>query len=144
MTELYTFHSPLPLAEVRTLINKRCMNAYLGAVLAILGAITPPPSFNASEGNVARPCQPKGVQLFGRVRGSRVRLQGPHAFNNREPRLVGILDEASDGGTLLRARYEMSAGAWSGSDYYNTQQMKYIVETLRSTAGLVPVNNETI
>jgi hypothetical protein len=143
MSELFTFHSPLPIADVRSSINKRCMNAHFGAVLAILGAVTPPPSVSGNEGMVAQPRRTTGVALFGKVRDRRVRLQAPHAFNNSEPRLVGTLEEASDGGTLLRAHYEFSAGTWSRSESYNTDQMRHIVETLASTASLVPVSNET-
>lgn len=141
--ELFTFQSPLPMAEVRALVNKRCINAQLGAVLAILGGVTPPPSVSGDEGNVAKSRRSTGVALFGKVRGRRVRLQAPHAFNNSEPRLVGTLEDASDGGTLLRAHYEYSAGTWSFADSYSTQQMRHIVETLASTASLVPVSNET-
>lgn len=143
MSELFTFHSPVSLGEVRSLINKRCINAHLGAVLAILGAVTPPPSVSDRQGKIGEPTRPTGVALFGKVRDRRVRLQAPHAFNNSEPRLVGILEESSDGGTLLRAHYEMSAGAWSRADSYNAKQMRHIVETLAITASLVPVDNET-
>jgi hypothetical protein len=132
------------MAEVRSLINKRAINGYLGSVLAVLGAVAPPPSVGSNEGNVAESGRPSGFQLFGKVRDRRVRLQAPHAFNNSEPRLIGILEEASDGGTLLRAQWKLSVGSWSRGDSYNGQQMRHIVETLARTASLIPVDTETV
>jgi hypothetical protein len=119
------------------------MNAYLGSVLAVLGAVSPPRSVSGGEENVGEPVRTTGIQLFGKVRDRRLRLQAPFGFNNREPRLVGTLEEASDGGTLLRAHYEMSAGTWSRGEPYNAQQVRHIVEALASLVSLVPVDNET-
>ena len=54
------------------------------------------------QGNPAR--------LFGKVRDRRVRLQAPSLLNNREPMLVGTLEDSPDGGTILRAQFRMSFG----------------------------------
>jgi hypothetical protein len=117
-----TFRSPLPVAEVRSRINAKCLNRLFGFVLYL-------------QGNPA--------ELFGKVRDRRVRLQAPSLFNNSEPTLVGTLEDAPDEGTILRAQFQMSHRAWSRGAPYNAQQIDRITKAIARISGLVLVDGET-
>jgi len=117
-----SFRSPLPVAEVRSRINGKCLNRLIGFVLYF-------------QGNPA--------ELFGRVRDRRVRLQAPSILNNSEPTLVGTLEDAPDGGTILMAQFQMSYGAWGRGAAYNAQQMDRITEAIARISGLVLFDAET-
>ena len=122
VTQVLTFHSPLPMGDVRSRINGKCLNRLLGFVLYF-------------QGNPA--------ELFGKVRDRRVRLQAPSILNNSEPMLVGTLEDAPDGGTILRAQFRMSFGGWSRSASYNAQQKDRITKAIAGISDLVLVDGET-
>lgn len=117
-----TFRSPLPVAEVRSRINAKCLSRSLGFILYF---------------------QANPAELFGKVRDLRVRLQAPSILNNSEPMLVGTLHDAPDGGTILRGQFFMSFGWWSRSASYNAQQEDRITKAIASISGLVLVDGQT-
>jgi hypothetical protein len=77
-----SFHSPLPVDEVRRRLNDRTMNAYLGSWVEAAGG---------------------GPELLGNVRGRQVHLERPHVTNHAVPALEGTLGFAEEGGTILTA-----------------------------------------
>lgn len=114
VSDKLTFHSALSVDQVRQRINDRAVNSYFGALVEAVGG---------------------GPELFGRVRGRRVRLQRPHGKNDAVPVLVGRLDVADDGGTILTAEVRLSFG-WPRRPPSNVEDIEYITEALQRIAGL--------
>lgn len=122
MTQALTFCSPLPVGEVRSRINAKCLRRSLGFILYF---------------------QANPAELFGKVRDRRVRLRAPSLLNNSEPMLVGTLEDAPDGGTILRGQFVMSFGGWSRSSSYNAQQRDRITKAIARISDLVLVDGHT-
>jgi hypothetical protein len=114
VSETLTFHSPLPVDEVRRRLNDRTMNASLGSWVEVAGG---------------------GPELFGQVRGRRVRLERPHVMNDAAQALVGTLGVAEDGGTILTAEVRHSFG-WPPSHSHSVEDIEYVVQALDRIAKL--------
>jgi hypothetical protein len=119
--EALLFRSPLPMSEVRSRINGKCLNRLLGFVLYF---------------------QRNPAELFGKVRDRRVRLQAPSVLNNSEPMLLGTLEDAPDGGNSESRVPDVLRG-WSRGASYNSQQEGRIIGAIARITGLVVEDAET-
>ncbi len=115
-----TFHSPLPVDEVRRRLNDRTMNAHLGSWVVAAGG---------------------GPELFGKVRGRQVRLERPHVTNHAVPALEGTLGVAEDGGTIATAEISYSFG-WPRSHSHNVEDIDYVVQALARIAELAKTQDK--
>jgi hypothetical protein len=118
--EKLTFYSPLHVREVRRRLNDRAMNAQLGSWVEAAGG---------------------GPELFGKVRGRRVRLERPHVMNHAVPVLVRTLGITEDGGTILTAEISYSFG-WRRSHSHNAEDVDYVIQALGRIAELAKTQDE--
>ncbi len=96
---------------------------------------------NAQLGSWFEATGGEGPELFGKVRGRRVRLERPHVNNDAVPVLVGTLVVAEDGGTILIAEISYSYG-WPRSHSYNVEDIEYVVRALGRIGELARTQEE--
>jgi hypothetical protein len=70
-----------------------------------------------------------GPELNGKIGTRRFRVVRPHSLNTSRPQLVGTLDQAPDGGTILTARVRYTAG-WPRLADRNEDDLAYLIDAL--------------
>ena len=81
-------------------------------------------------------------ELYGRIGpGRRVRLTRPTVLNTAYPKLVGVLEANSVGGTTLRAQIRHGIG-WPRSTRRHTEDIDFLVNALGRIGGFVRVPDE--
>jgi hypothetical protein len=123
VSDTVVLQSPLPPSECRERLKNHTVRAIPGVWIQATG-------FGG------------GPELHGKIGARRIRVVRPHATNTSRPQLVGTLDQAPDGSTILTARVRYTAG-WPRLGDRNADDLDYLIDALSRISQFTKVGDST-